>query len=399
MEMLKLVVVFAGIMIFIRKPLWFAISVGVVIAVLIFRIPFFTSLSLAKKAVTSWDTVSLVLAFYTITFVQRMMESRKMIKTAEVAVDNLFNSKRITCMLTPFVIGLLPAAGAVLIAAPIVENAAGDNLSVPEKTFVTSYFRHISEAFMPTYSGILLALQLSKVDMTKFVLGMLPMMACLFALGYIFYIRKIPKIETAPKKSDKGEDVKNFCLGLWPIIVTIIIVLTTHIAVYKAVIPVIVVLAFTRKFSLKEILPFFRTAFESKQIVNTIIIMIFKELLTYTGIIGRMPGYFSKLPVPTVVIFGIIFLVVPIVSGSQATIALALPLAYAAMPNGGLPLMIFLMCLVYIAMQMSPTHVCLAIVVERFKVSFIDLVRKTVPVALSFIAICSVYSYLLYFIG
>jgi len=127
--------------------------------------------------------------------------------------------------------------------------------------------------------------------------------------------------------------------------------------------------------------------------------MIFKELLTFTGIIGRMPGYFSKLPVPTVVIFGIIFLVVPIVSGSQATIALALPLAYAAMPNGGLPLMIFLMCLVYIAMQMSPTHVCLAIVVERFKVSFIDLVRKTVPVALSFIAICSVYSYLLYFIG
>jgi len=149
----------------------------------------------------------------------------------------------------------------------------------------------------------------------------------------------------------------------------------------------------------KEILPFFRTAFESKQIVNTILIMIFKEFLTYTGIIGRMPGYFEKLPLPGVVVFGIIFFVTPIVSGSQATIALALPLAYAAIPDGGLPLLVFLMCLCYMAMQMSPTHVCLAVVIERFRVSFIDIVKKTIPVALSFVVICSVYSYLLYLMG
>lgn len=54
-------------------------------------------------------------------------------------------------------------------------------------------------------------------------------------------------------------------------------------------------------------------------------------------------------------------------------IALALPLAFATIPNGGLALMIMLlMCMTYIAMQVSPTHICLAIVTEAFDVSFMN---------------------------
>jgi hypothetical protein len=169
--------------------------------------------------------------------------------------------------------------------------------------------------------------------------------------------------------------------------------------VYKAILPVIILNIFVNKFKPKELFPMLRTAFESKLIVNTVIIMIFKELLTYVGIIGRMPGYFEALPIPSAVIFAIIFFLTPIVSGPQATIALALPMAYAAMPSGGLPLMILLMCMVYIAMQISPTHVCLAIVIERFNVSFMDLVKKTLPVVFCFVAISSIYSYLLFLFG
>ncbi|WP_206811597.1 hypothetical protein [Paradesulfitobacterium ferrireducens] len=43
------------------------------------------------------------------------------------------------------------------------------------------------------YSSILLALSLTKVDMTAFVSGMLPLVILLFLLGYFFYVRKIPK--------------------------------------------------------------------------------------------------------------------------------------------------------------------------------------------------------------
>lgn len=63
-----------------------------------------------------------------------------------------------------------------------------------------------------------------------------------------------------------------------------------------AVIPVIIVSAILNKFSIDELIPMIKTAAETKLIVSTVMIMIFKELLTFTGVIGRLPEYFEKLP-------------------------------------------------------------------------------------------------------
>ena len=398
MDIVKLIVIFTGIVFFIKlkKPLYISILVGAVISIILYRIPVITSFQLAFKSCASRDTISLVLAFYTITYVQRMMEKRGHLLLAEKSLDNIFNSRRINAMIAPFVIGLLPSAGAVLIAAPIVQNASGDYLTREEQTFVTSYYRHISEAFLPTYSSILLALDLSGVDMTKFVVGMLPMVAILFILGYVFYVRKIPKSTGISQSRDKKDDIINLIISLWPIAVTITIILTLKIPVYMAVIPVIIVSAILNKFSIDELIPMIKTAFETKLIVSTVMIMIFKELLTFTGVIGRLPEYFEKLPIHPTIIFSLIFVIGTLVAGSQAIIALALPLAFATIPNGGLALMILLMCMTYIAMQVSPTHICLAIVTEAFDVSFIELVKKTFPIFIIFTAITAVYSYLLF---
>ncbi|WP_462354741.1 DUF401 family protein [Fusobacterium ulcerans] len=398
LDIIKLIVIFTGIVFFIKlkKPLYISILVGAVISVILYRIPIITSFQLAFKSCTSKDTISLVLAFYTITYVQRMMEKRGHLLLAEKSLENIFNSRRINAMIAPFVIGLLPSAGAVLIAAPIVQNASGDYLTREEQTFVTSYYRHISEAFLPTYSSILLALDLSGVDMTKFVVGMLPMVAILFILGYVFYVRKIPKSNGISQSKDKKDDIINLIISLWPIAVTITIILTLKIPVYMAVIPVIIVSAILNKFSVDELIPMVKTAFETKLIVSTVMIMIFKELLTFTGVIGRLPEYFEKLPIHPAIIFSLIFVIGTLVAGSQAIIALALPLAFATIPDGGLALMILLMCMTYIAMQVSPTHICLAIVTEAFDVSFIELVKKTFPILIIFTAITVVYSYLLF---
>ncbi|WP_373077374.1 DUF401 family protein [Fusobacterium varium] len=398
LDIVKLVIIFTGIVFFIKlkKPLYISILAGAIISIILYRIPIATSLQLAVKSCTSRDTISLVLAFYTITYVQRMMEKRGHLLLAEKSLDNIFNSRRINAMIAPFVIGLLPSAGAVLIAAPIVQNASGDYLTREEQTFVTSYYRHISEAFLPTYSSILLALDLSGVDMTKFVVGMLPMVAILFVLGYIFYVRKIPKSTEISHSKNKKEDIVNLVISLWPIAVTITIILTMKIPVYMAVVPVIIVSAILNRFSVDELIPMIKTAFETKLIVSTVMIMVFKELLTFTGVIGRLPEYFEKLPIHPAIIFSLIFVIGTLVAGSQAIIALALPLAFATIPNGGLALMILLMCMTYIAMQVSPTHICLAIVTEAFDVSFIELVKKTFPILVIFTAITAIYSYLLF---
>lgn len=398
MDIVKLLMIFLGIVIVIKynKPLYMALLLGIFITVAVYGIGVGDSLNLILKGSFSRDTIYLVLAFYSITFLQRMLEKRERIVLAERSLDNLFNSRRLNAMVAPFIIGLLPSAGAVLIAAPIVDNATGDYVSKEERTFITSYFRHISESFLPTYAHILLALSLSPIGMTEFVVAMLPMVVVLFLLGYLIYVRKIPKDEVTNKDIDKGTEVKNLIKSLWSIAITITIVLSFNIPVHLAVAPVIILNIFLDKFKAKEIAPMFKSAFETNLIVTTVLIMIFKEVLTFTGVIERLPGYFAVLPIPPFIIFGLIFFFGTIIAGSKAIIALTLPLAFATIPSGGLALMIFLMCITYIAMQISPTHICLAIITEHYGTSFIALVKKTIPVLIIFLIVSSIYSYVLY---
>lgn len=393
MDIFKLTIIFLGIIFFIKlkKPLFISILAGVIITIILYKIPIASALSLAAKSVTSKETIYLVLAFYSITYVQRMLEKRGHLILAEKSLDNLFNSKRINAMIAPFVIGLLPSAGAVLIAAPIVKNAAKDSLNIVEQAFVTSYYRHISEYFLPTYASIILALDLSGIDMRWFVIGMLPLVLVLFLLGYIFYVRKIPLSDIKPQKRNKKKEVTNLIISLWPIATVIIIILSFRIPVFMAVIPIILLSIFINRFSVDELIPMIKSAFEMKLIANTVLIMIFKEILTHSGVIGRLPDYFAKLPIPPVMIFSLIFFIGTIIAGSQAIIGLVIPLAFLTIPNGGVPLLILFMSITYIAMQISPTHICLAIVTEDFNISFIDLVKKTIPIVFIFSFIVFVY--------
>ncbi|MCB2289857.1 DUF401 family protein [Clostridium sp. CS001] len=400
MDIIKLVLIFTCIIVVMKfnKPLYLSIAAGVVATIILYAINPLKAIELMGISTFSKDTIYLILAFYSITFLQRMLEKRGHLILAEKSLSNLFNSRRVNAMVAPFIIGLLPSPGAILISAPIVNNAAENYITKEEKTFVTSYFRHISESFLPTYASILLALNLSHIDMTSFVLGMLPMVVVLFLLGYFFYVRKIPKETGLPKSKDKPQDVKNLIISLWTIVLTISIILTLKVPVHLAVIPVIILSIILNKFNFKEIKPMFRSALETKLVFTTIIIMMFKQILTFSGVVQRLPNYFSALPIHPVVIFALIFFIGALVAGGQATIALAMPLAFATLPNGGLGLMICLMCMNYIAMQVSPTHICLAMAVEYYDVSFINLVKKTMPVLISFILISSAYSYMIFLV-
>ncbi|WP_422487145.1 DUF401 family protein [Gudongella sp. DL1XJH-153] len=398
MDIIKLIAVFAVIVVVMRmnKPLYISVTVGSISTVLLYGISFSDLIQALRIGIIGGDTIMLVLAFYSITFLQRMLEKRGHLIQAEKALTNIFNSRRINAMIAPFIIGLLPSAGAVLIASPIVDTAAGSDLTQEEKTFVTSFYRHISEAFLPTYASIILAVNLSGLEMTSFILGMLPMIVVLFLLGYIFYVRKIPKVEESLEGIIKTHEIKRLFEALWTIMLSITIILVLGTPVHLSVIPVIILSYFINRFRYKEVRSMFYTAFETKLILTTVVIMVFKELLTATGVIERLPDYFSAMAVPPVVIFGLIFFFGTLVAGSKAMIALALPIAFATIPGGGISLLVFLMSINYIAMQISPTHICLAIITEEHGTSFISLVKKTMPVLVSFVVIASAYSYLLY---
>lgn len=128
------------------------------------------------------------------------MEVRGKRKEIDYDLTRLLSNSRMSIMVIPFLIGLLPSAGALFLAAPVFENISKDYLIKEEKAFVTSYYRHISESFLPTYSYIILAVNLAGVSMGMFQAAMLPSMFLLFLLGYVFYVRKIPNVSMGEQK-------------------------------------------------------------------------------------------------------------------------------------------------------------------------------------------------------
>ena len=397
MELLYLGVTFAVIvtLVWMKRPLFLAMAAAVAAAAALWGVPPAAWGGILARGLAGKSTVATVLAFYAITLLQRMLEARGRLVKAERAISVLTGSRSLNVMVTPFVVGLMPSVGAVLIAAPIVDRIAGDDLDAADKTFVSSYFRHIPEAFMPTYASILLALQLSGTRPPTFVLAMLPLVALLFALGYMFQARKLGKARNPSPRADGAAQARRAAWGellrsTWTITVSVAVILALDVPVYAAVFGVVIVNMLLDRFTLGEMPLLLKRALEWKLILNTIAVMVFKEMLLHTGALSRLPSHFSALPIPPEAAFAAVMVLGTLVAGTQATVAVLIPMAFAA-PGAGLPLLVLLMGMSYIASQVSPAHVCLSVAAEHFKIPLSALIRRTLPVAAAFTMAVAVY--------
>ena len=122
--------------------------------------------------------------------------------------------------------------------------------------------------------------------------------------------------------------------SIWAIALTIALILIFNLPVWGAVWICILLNVFVNHFNGKELVPFIRTAFEARLLLSTLLIMIFKELLTETGVITSLPEFFSALPIPTFLVFVLLFLFGTIVAGTQAIIVLCMPMAMEVITQG-----------------------------------------------------------------
>ncbi len=394
MQILKLVIVFAVMItiIVLKQPLMVAAPIAAVVCWILNGVPFNVGVQAIIRDLTAFSTLQLIIMMYLITFMQSMLKARNGIDISQKALTRLFHNNWITCTVAPFVIGLLPAAPAVFISGDVIDEAVGDRLTREEKATAASFFRHVSEAFMPTYAAILTALALTGFSAGHFVLGMLPMMIILVLIGCFYLYRgKVPVKAEGERSADKANDFKEFVLGIWPILAAIVLIVGFGMNVALTILIVTVAYFFTGKFTFAEIKPYFASSLQPKIIGNTLAVYMFKAILTSTDTISALPEFFSRLPIPTFLIFMLICFFGAIIAGSLTMTTTMIPVAFAAIPGSGLPLLCLLMCAVYAAMQISPTHVCLTLSCEHFGVSLGALIKRTIPIIVTFLFVAVLY--------
>lgn len=140
---------------------------------MLYRIPTVEIGGSAARVITNWTSLSVLLSLYLITLLQRILESRSQIKLAQRDLNGIFHNRRVNTAGASLFIGLLPSVASMILCSEIVKDATDGYLEPKEQAFTASWFRHIPESVLPTYTAVLLMLSLSGVEISQFVAGMI----------------------------------------------------------------------------------------------------------------------------------------------------------------------------------------------------------------------------------
>lgn len=381
------------VLLLLKKPLYVAIIGGLILSAILYKIDILQCGILTSKAFTTWGSLQILLSLYLITFLQNMLDSRKQIEKARKNLDCLFHNRRVTASVAPLFIGLLQSAGAMLICDGIIKDTADGYLDTADQAFTANWFRHIPESTLPTYAAVLLMSNLSGVPLSQFVVGMLVPIVILFGIGYFFTLRKLPRELELDEDdhSTKKDNVIGLFKHLWSLLLIVFLILAFKLNVVVSVLIAIVIGIFVYHFSIDELVPFIGKSFEKKMFLNTFLVLVLKEFISYSGVLGVLPGLLIQLPIPTYLAFVILFFIGGIITGSNGIIALGTTIAFATITDVGMPLMVLLMCCCHAASLVSPTHVCLVIASDDFGIDLGTLIFRTLPKSLIFVALVIVY--------
>ena len=214
---------------------------------------------------------------------------------------------------------------------------------------------------------------------SQFVLAMIPPVIVLFLAGYFFYLRKLPTKSDQPITATKKEAAISLFKHIWSLILIMVLIMGVGLSVEISLAIVLLLCFFVYRITPKEILELLPKAIDKVMLLSTLFIFIFQGFLSHAGIMDSLVQAFQQLPIPTYLAFLLLIFVGSVLTGAQGMIAVAAPLAFAAIPNFGIPLVMVLGCFAWAANQLSPTHVCVVVAANYFKVNFSDMVKKVLP--------------------
>lgn len=131
-------------------------------------------------------------------------------------------SQRGSMAVLPAVIGLLPMPGGALFSAPLVDSVDVNGEVAPGlKAQTNHWFRHVWEYWWLLYPGVLLAIEITGLEIWQFVAIQFPLTLGAVGAGYLFLLRKIEP--TASVRAADGQRPPSLLRLVLPIIVVIVV--------------------------------------------------------------------------------------------------------------------------------------------------------------------------------
>ena len=166
MALIKVLIIFVVILALLNKrlPLYLAMIFGSLLMIVMFRLPLATAGQTVMHTLTGWDVWSVNLAMYVISVLVYELDLRRRFEDAQRAMNGLMRDPRLNTSLACMFIGLMQGPATVTICGGMVDTMAGEHLKNDEKAAVATYLRHIPEAMVPTFTGVIVACSISGIS-------------------------------------------------------------------------------------------------------------------------------------------------------------------------------------------------------------------------------------------
>lgn len=363
-----------------------------------------------QSTVLDLSTWEVVLAMYFVMCLEHLLRTTGIIEGFMTSMKPLLRSDRVLLAFMPTFLGLLPSLGGAIFSAPMVDQASKKFTLSPEKKATINYwFRHVWEYGNPIIPGVLLASQITSIPLGTFVANMIGYTLLALLLGVVviltgkgfkpsdallassgsLYFRSSSQVtvsQTASSLAEEQGSVRFLLLGLGPIIVNIILVVTFDLSAALSMGLVVFGMVVLLRFTKLQLITMIKDSFEKKILWGVLSIMFFQHVLTASGIVQELITFFQGTNVPIVIMLGVSSLIVALLTGSpQGAVAVIFPILSAFFP-GNLETATLAYIMAIAGAMLSPAHLCLIVTAEYFKA---DLFKILKPVFLLEIIILS----------
>ncbi len=289
----------------------------------------------------------------------------------------------------PAVIGLLPMPGGALFSAPLVDRCDPEGRLPPIlKTRINYWFRHVWEYWWPLYPGVLLAVEISRLEVWQFMLLQLPLTAVAVAAGWWFLLRAVPQCPAPTGSGSRQAHAGEFLRLTAPILAVIICYFLVRVLfpgltrtnryapMVLGLVAAATVLQVQRPLALRvwrNILATRKTWQMALLVALVRVYGAFIEARLPDGmtLVGHVRSELDAWGIPVV----LMIMAIPFVTGITTGLAIGfvggsfpIVLSLVGAPGGHAPFATVVLAYAcgYMGMMLSPVHICLIVTNEHF---------------------------------
>jgi len=349
-----------------------------------------------------FDPPNLVLLLIVIMIVllSAVMQETKQLRKLVAAIREVIRNPRFAVPTMTAIIGLLPMPGGARFSAPLVDEAsrdlATDNV---HRATINYWFRHIWEYWWPFYPSVILICAITGFSIGKVILVFLPASIVMVVLGYFFYLRRLPKSDTKAVSKKRGSILRFLYISR---AIVVVIVLNFALVNLRGPLqaaglplqelptrsPLVLALAVGIAIALwgtgLKAWAVIRMVFNNRvsmMMLTVGSILIFSQVLEDAGAIEEITNSMKGQEAPILLLaFAIPFLVSFVTGIVVAYVGIALPILYpvfvASLPQSEIVAYVFVFSVSgFIAVMLTPVHLCLILSNEYFGVKFMQVAR------------------------